>query len=271
MMIEKDKTYVVMGVLDTESIAYAIGRTIRAWGGNVVYTMLNERVKRLFFDRAFEEEAAPGEPPDIRFCDVTKDDEVAALFAGIDGAVAGVVHSIAFVNPKNGLGEEFHTDAYDDLKLGFHISALSLATVARYAQPKMPAGGSLVALTFDSSHAYPHYNWMGVNKAALEATVRALARRHGRDLVRVNAISAGPLYTKAASKIPGFGYLSRCWKARSPLPWDNIADKQAVAAAAAFLLGPHSVKITGQVIHVDGGASVMGGDILPHERDAVPD
>jgi len=265
-MVETGRTYVVMGLLDPESIAFAIGRTIQSLGGNVIYTMLNERIKRIFFDRAVLPEGVRTDDLYIRFCDVTVDEEVKALFDGIEGDLAGVVHSVAFVNPKTGLGEEFHTDAYDDLKTGFHISAVSLAAVARFAQPKMAAGGGIVALTFDTSHVYPHYNWMGVNKAALEATVRALARRHGRDLVRVNAISAGPLFTKAASKIPGFGYLSKCWASRSPLPWDNRQDKQAVADAAAFLLGPASTKITGQVLNVDGGASIMGGDLLPYEQ-----
>ena len=265
-MIEPKKTYVVMGLLDTESIAFAIGETIRRLGGRVIYTMLNARVKRLFFERSEVPPEVSQDELDIRFCDVTKDEDVSALFDSIPGNIAGVAHSIAFVNPKTGLGDEFHTDAYDDLKTGFHISAVSLATVARYARPKMPDGGAVVALTFDTSHTYPHYNWMGVNKAALEATVRALARRHGRDLIRVNAVSAGPLHTKAASKIPGFGFLSTCWQARSPLPWDNRRDKQAVADAAAFLLGPGAAKITGQILTVDGGASIMGGDLLPHEQ-----
>jgi enoyl-[acyl-carrier protein] reductase I len=130
----------------------------------------------------------------------------------------------------------------------------------------MTEGGALVALTFDSSRAYPYYNWMGINKAALEALVRALARRHGRDRVRVNAVSAGPLHSKAASRIPGFGKLDGLWAASSPLEWDTHADKQEVAYAVAFLLGSYSRKITGQILRVDGGASVVAGELMGFER-----
>jgi enoyl-[acyl-carrier protein] reductase I len=265
-MVEKDATYLVMGLLDPQSIAFAVGEKIAAAGGKVVFTMQNERMKRIFLDRSKvltdEQKAAL----DVRFCDVTIEEEVAALFADI-GPLAGLVHSIAYVNPKTGLGEEFHTDAIDDLKLGFHISAVSLATVVRHAAPQMTDGGGIVALTFDSRHAFPCYNWMSVNKAALEAVVRGLARRHGREAIRVNAVSAGPLATKAATSIPGFEQLQDRWDHNSLLPWDTDADKYEVANAAAFLIGPHSKKITGQVLYVDGGASVSGAPMLDYERE----
>lgn len=264
-MIESGGQYVVMGLLDADSLAYAIGRTLRAYGGDVVFTVQNDVFKRRFLDSSRglsdDERAALN----LRFCDVTVENEVRDLFAGL-GPVRGVVHSIAYANPRTCLGEEFHTDAVEDIKLSHHISCVSLATVARYAVPAMSGGGALVALSFDTSRVYPHYNWMGVQKAALEALVRALARRHGRDRVRVNAVSAGPLWTKAASKIPGFGQLSEFWSAASPLPWDGREDKQAVADAVAFLLGPHSAKITGQILPVDGGASIVGGTLLDFEK-----
>ena len=201
----------------------------------------------------------------ILFCDVTREEEVQRLFEQT-GPLSGVVHSIAYGNPKTCLGEEFHTQAHDDILLSYKISCMSLATVTRYAQPMMAQGGSVVTLTFDSSVAYSYYNWMGVHKAALEALVRALARRHGQDLLRVNAVSAGPLSTKAATHIPGFGELSHSWQQISPLPWDESADKEEVANLVAFLLGPYSKKITGQTIYVDGGASAVGGRMMPHER-----
>lgn len=269
-MIEAGKTYIVMGLLDSDSIAYAIGKAIERGGGKVVYTVQNERLKKIFFDRSKKLSDAEKASIDIRFCEVTVEEDLKKFFDSL-GEIAGVVHSIAFANPATCLGAEFHTDAIDDLKQAFHISCVSLASVVRHAYPHMKHGGSVVTLTFESRLAFPYYNWMGVNKAALEATVRALARRHGRDLIRVNAVSAGPVTTKAAKSIPHFALLARTWRKMSPLPWDVHGEKEEVANAAAFLLGPLSKKITGQVLHVDGGASIMGGDLMPDERRQVYD
>ncbi len=269
-MIEAGRTYVVMGLLDSDSIAYAIGQRVAQLGGRVVYTVQNERMKSIFLDRS-DKRLPPEELArlDIRFCEVTDDKQIAALFAGT-GPVAGVVHSIAYANPRTCLGEEFHTDAIDDLKMAYHISCASLARIAFHAKPTMADGGSIVALTFDAARAYAYYNWMGVNKAALEALVRALARRHGRDLIRVNAVSAGPLHSKAASKIPGFNKLHKIWRSVSPLPWDVETDKDEVANMAVFLLGPLTKKVTGQIIHVDGGASAVAGMLMPFEQWQYP-
>ena len=265
-MIEAGKTYLVMGLLDPNSIAYYAGELIEKLGGKVIYTVQNERMKKIFLDRALKKEDQEKlESLDVKFCDVTVEEEVKQLFEDL-GEVAGIMHSIAFANPKTCLGEEFHTSAFDDLKLGFHISCVSLATVAQYAQPAMKDGGGIVAMTFESQKAFPYYNWLGVNKAALEGLCRALARRHGKDEIRINSVSAGPLETKAAGSIPGFKELGETWDKMSPLKWDRVEDKQEVANAVVFLMGNMSKKITGQVLYVDGGASVMGSEMLDHER-----
>ncbi|MBL7016021.1 MAG: SDR family oxidoreductase [Kiritimatiellales bacterium] len=265
-MIKKGGTYVVMGLLNTDSIAYATGKMIEDLGGKVIYTVQNERLKKIFFDRGCTD--LPQEVKDemdIRYCDVTVENEVRNLFNGI-GEIYGVVHSIGYANPKTCLGDTIYTNAVEDIKQGFQISCASLATVAQFGQEHMHKGGSIVTLSFASQVAFPFYNWMGVNKAALEALVRALAREYGREHVRVNAVSAGPLATKAAKSIPHFAHLARVWKKMSPLPWDVINDKKEVAHSVVFLLGEGSKKITGQTLYVDGGASVIGGELLPRER-----
>jgi len=264
-MINPGSTYVVMGLLNTDSIAYAAGKMIEALGGNVVYTVQNARMKRIFFDRSSDLSDAERDAMRIEYCDVTIENEVRNLFDKT-GPVNGVLHSIGFANPKTCLGDHVYTPAYEDVKQAFHISCASLATVSHFAQEKMEKGGSIVTLSFESQVAFPYYNWMGVNKAALEALVRALAREYGREHIRVNAVSAGPLATKAAKSIPHFAHLARTWKKVSPLPWDVVNDKKEVANAVVFLLGEYSKKITGQTIYVDGGATAVGGVLLPHEK-----
>ncbi len=266
-MISKGSTYVVMGVLNTDSIAYASGKMIQELGGNVIWTAQNERMKKIFFDRGCKDLAQEEKDAmNFKYCDVTIDAEVEKLFDEV-GEIDGVLHSIAYANPKTCLGgEEMYTDATQDVLTGFHISAASLATVAHFAGPKMKEGGSIVTLSFEGSRPFPYYNWMGVNKAALEALVKALARNMGKDYIRVNAVSAGPLTTKAASSIPYFDHLSSTWDEISPLPWDTVEDKIEVANACVFLLGKYSKKITGQTLFVDGGANFMGGVLMDFEK-----
>lgn len=140
-----------------------------------------------------------------------------------------------------------------DIMQALEISAVSLSLVAAAAREKFIRGGSIVAMTFDSRNVYPNYNWMGVCKAALEATVMYLARDLGPLGVRVNSVSAGPQNTMAATNIPGFKRITDHWAARSPLGWDLDKDRAAVASSAAYLLSDLSEKVTGEILHVDGG------------------
>ena len=266
-MITKDSVYVVMGILNTDSIAYSTGRLIEKLGGRVIWTAQNERMKKIFFDRGCKDLRTDEKSSmDFRYCDVTIKEEVEELFLSV-GQIDGVLHSIAYANPKTCLGGDvLYTDATDDILQGFHISSASLATVANFAIPQMKNGGSIVTLSFEGQRPFPYYNWMGVNKAALEAVVKALARNYGKDKIRVNAVSAGPLTTKAASSIPYFEHLSKTWEQISPLPWNTVEDKEEVAGAVVFLLGNYSKKITGQTLFVDGGANFIGGTLMDFEK-----
>jgi enoyl-[acyl-carrier protein] reductase I len=146
--------------------------------------------------------------------------------------------------------------------VAIQTSAYSLAALARATSPLLrKAGrGSIVALDFDASVAWAHYDWMGVAKAALESTTRYLARDLGPDGIRVNCVSAGPQRTVAAKSIPGFAGFGEAWQRRAPLGWDET-DLEPVAHAVGFLLSDWSQMITAEILHVDGGYHAMGSDL----------
>ena len=263
-MLISDRPYIVMGLLDRNSLAWSIGESIQRHGGRVIYTIQNRVVKKRYLDRDLPSDESAG--LDFRFCDVSKPDEITAVFSE-PGGVAGVVHSLAYADPKSCLGEDFRSDAAEAILRSYDVSCASLARVAEQAVPAMAGGGSIVAMTFESRRAFPYYNWMGVHKAGLEALVRALARRHGRDDVRVNAVSAGPVSTTGAGHIPGFDALKEQWRHEAPLAWDPDRDREAVADTVVFLLSGMARRITGQTVYVDGGASAMGGALQNFERE----
>src|SRR5207247_1746823 len=142
----------------------------------------------------------------------------------------------------------------------FRTSAFSLRALGAGLAPLMHDGGAIVGLDFDASVAWPVYDWMGVSKAALEAVARYLARDLGPRGVRVNLISAGPLETVAAGGIPGFRKLADGWGSQAPLGWD-VGDPVPVADAALFLLSDLSRRVTGEILHVDGGYHAMGAPV----------
>jgi enoyl-[acyl-carrier protein] reductase I len=150
----------------------------------------------------------------------------------------------------------------ESAELAFRTSAYSFKALAEAVAPLMEGGGSLVAMDFDASVAWPVYDWMGVAKAALESVSRYLARDLGERGIRANLISAGPVETPAAQGIPGFDALSGLWGKQAPLNWDGT-DPAPVADAVLFLLSDLSRAITGEILHVDGGFHAMGAPLRP--------
>ena len=257
-MLLEGKRIVIMGLLDTRSIAWGIGQRAREEGAEVLYTVQSERFRDTLLRRSFRSEGLNVDDYRILPCDVTKDEEIAALMAQIEGPLDGLVHSIGYANPKTCLAESMFEAPRADASYAFEVSAASLVFVAGAAREKFTRGGSIVAMTFDSQHVYPHYNWMGVCKAALEACSRYLARDLGPQGVRVNCISAGPQKTMAATHIPGFARMDEEWPSRAPIGWDSVEDRHAVADSAVYLLSDLARRVTGEVLYVDGGYHAMG-------------
>lgn len=252
-MVLQGKHILVMGLLDTRSIAWAIGTRAAAAGAAVTYTVQSERFRDVLLRRAFKPEGLSVDDYDIRCCDVTKDEEIVALFEGIAAPLDGLVHSIGYANPKTCLAGSMFDAPRADALYALEVSAASLVFAVGAAREKFTRGGAVVAMTFDSEHTYPHYNWMGVCKSTLEACARYLARDLGPAGVRVNCLSAGPLRTMAATHIPAFATMEAAWPDRAPVGWDSTDDRCAVADSAVFLLSDLARKVTGEVLHVDGG------------------
>ena len=252
------KKLLVTGVLNDDSIAFAVARLAQEQGAEVALTSFG-RVMRI------TERVAKKLPvtPDVLELDVTSPDHVAALgdeLASRWGRLDGVVHAIANANPDTCLGGDIMKAGWEDVGPALHISTFSLKVLAELALPlmKTAGGGSIVGLDFDNSRvAWPVYDWMGVAKAALESTCRYLARDLGPLGVRVNLVAAGPLRTLSAKSIPGFSQFEDTWTARAPLGWD-LRDTEPVARACVALLSDWFPATTGEIVHVDGGFHAIG-------------
>jgi enoyl ACP reductase len=252
------KKLLVTGVLNDDSIAFAVARIAQEQGAEIALTSFG-RVMRI------TERVARKLPvtPDVLELDVTSPEHVAALGAELSqrwGRLDGVVHAIANANPETCLGGDIMKAPWEDVSAALQISAFSLKVLAELALPLMkPAGGgSIVGLDFDNSRvAWPVYDWMGVAKAALESTCRYLARDLGPLGVRVNLVAAGPLRTLSAKSIPGFSQFEETWTARAPLGWD-LRDTEPVARACVALLSDWFPATTGEIVHVDGGFHAVG-------------
>jgi meromycolic acid enoyl-[acyl-carrier-protein] reductase len=254
-VILQDKKLLITGVITRDSIAWEVARQAQEAGAEVVLTGFG-RAKRLT-DRAARN--LPVEP-DVLELDVNKPEDLEAVAADLRdrwGRVDGVLHAIAFA-PEDALGGRFLSTPPESAVTAFTTSAFSFKALAVALADLYPEeGASVVGMDFDASVAWPVYDWMGVAKAALEATSRYLARDLGPRGVRVNLVSAGPIGTIAARGIPGFSQLADAWQKQAPLGW-STDDAGPVAGAVCFLLSDLARAITAEIIHVDGGFHAMG-------------
>jgi enoyl-[acyl-carrier protein] reductase I len=250
-MLLEGKRLLVTGVLTRGSIAYTVAERAQQEGAEVVLTGFG-RTRRMT-ERAA---ARLPSPPEVVELDVNSAEDLAAL-ASL-GSFDGALHAIAFA-PGDALGGNFMSAPPESAEIAFRTSAYSFKALAEALAPNMSAG-SLVALDFDASVAWPVYDWMGVAKAALESVSRYLARDLGASGIRANLVSAGPIETPAAEGIPGFDKLAGLWGQQAPLGW-NTGDPGPVADAVCFLLSDLARGITGEILHVDGGFHAMGAPL----------
>jgi len=248
------RTAVVFGVANKRSIAWAIARQMQQAGAQLAITYQNERLKQEAADLIAELPNAQAFQ-----CDVSRDEEIAQLFEQLKeryGRLDVLVHSIAYA-PAEDLKGDFAETSRDGFRIALDTSAYSLVALARAARPLMTEGGSIMTMTYyGSARVIPRYNVMGVAKAALEASVRYLAYDLGKNNIRVNAISAGPIKTLASRGISGFGDMLKEQAERAPLK--RNVDVNEVATTAVFLASDAGSGITGETLYVDGGYNIMG-------------
>lgn len=251
----KDKNILIMGVANKRSIAWGIAKELHNHGAKLTFTYLGER--SLASLEKLAEEA--GIEAKMYECDVTNDENVEKVFGQLKediGTLHGLVHSIAH-SKKEELAGNFYDTSRDGFKLANDISAYSLVLATKHAQEIMSEGGSIITLTYlGAERAIPNYNVMGVAKAALEASTRYLARDLGGRDIRVNAISAGPIKTLAARGVKDFNDLLK--QAEEKIPRGRTVDPKEVGGTAVFLCSDLSTGVTGEIIHVDAGFSIVG-------------
>jgi enoyl-[acyl-carrier protein] reductase I len=250
------KTGLVVGVANKRSIAWAIAQAAGAAGARVALTYQGERL-----EENVRELSAGLVDPLVLPLDVTDEAQIARVFEEVDRAFGGldfVVHGAAYA-AREELANPFVQTTRDGFRQALEVSAYSLIALSRAALPLMEkrGGGSIVTLTYlGSNRVFPNYNVMGVAKAALESTVRYLAADLGPKNIRVNAISAGPIKTLAASAIGGFSTILQVYRDRAPLR--RTVDTSEVAGAAMFLLTDAGRGVTAEVLMVDGGYHATG-------------
>jgi enoyl-[acyl-carrier protein] reductase I len=251
------KRGLVLGVANKRSIAWAIARRLADEGAQLAFTYQGERI-----EKGVRELAEGVSSPLITECDVRADEDVERVFSEVAETFGGeldlLVHSVAYAAAED-LEGRFTDTPRDRFWMALDVSAYSLVACARAAEPLMEAagGGAILTMTYlGGVRAVPHYNVMGVAKAALDASLRYLAWDLGQKNVRVNAVSAGPVRTLAARSIAGFPTMEAIVEERAPL--HRHIDADDVGAAAAYLLSDEADNVTGTTLYVDSGYHAMG-------------
>jgi enoyl-[acyl-carrier protein] reductase I len=249
------KQGLILGIANKRSIAWGIAQSVAREGARLAVTYQGERLKA-----NVEELAADLKDPVILPCDVSKDEDLDTLAASVKGALGGldfVIHAVAYAMREE-LDGEFLNTSREGYRVAQDISAYSLTALAKRVAPLMDGrAGSIVTLSYlGGERVVPHYNVMGVAKAALEMSVRYLASDLGPRGIRVNAISAGPIKTIAASGVHGISKMLEYHRTHAPLRKNT--EQEEVGDVALFLVSSLGRGVTGEVIHVDGGFHVMG-------------
>ena len=250
----ENKIGIVFGVANKRSIAWASAQALAGAGARLAFTYQNERLRENVEGLTRE---LSGDPLLVE-CDVQKPEQVAETFRRVGehyGRLDFLVHSLAFA-PREALEGEFAATTRDAFLTALDISAYSLAELARAARPLMREGGSIVSMTYyGAEKVVPNYNVMGIAKAALEASTRYLAWDLGKDNIRVNAISAGPISTLAARGVGNLSTMLKHHADRAPLR--RNVEAREVGNVTLFLCSPLASAITGEVLHVDCGYNIM--------------
>jgi len=266
-MVMKGKKGVILGIANKKSIAYGIAKACQEQGAEIAITFLNERFEKKL--EPIAEDLACGAR--LYPCDVSKPEEIKALKESLEkemGKIDFIVHSIAFA-PKEGLSGRFYEISKEAFDVAMDISVYSLIEIVRELKPILSDSSSVLTLSYYGGVKYiPNYNLMGVAKAALEMTTKYLAEDLGRDGIRVNAISAGPIKTLAAAGIGDFGFMLKWNKAHAPLK-ENVTIEQ-VGNSGMYLLSDLSSGVTGEVHYVDAGYNIMGMPAVEFDENDKP-
>ncbi len=248
------KRGLIMGLANDKSIAWGIARALASAGAELAFSYQGEALKK-----RVDPLAAELGSDIVLECDVASGASIDALFEALKdrwGKLDFIVHAIGF-SDKNELRGRYVDTSRDNFMMTMDISVYSFTAVARRAAAMMPDGGAMLTLTYyGAERVMPHYNVMGVAKAALEASVRYIAEDLGKDGIRVNAISAGPIKTLAASGIGDFRYIMKWNEYNSPLRRNVSIDD--VGGSALYLLSDLGAGVTGETHHVDAGYHIVG-------------